>query len=219
MAGGKSTKRVNLRTKIARKQQAQHTGTAAASEPASLAANKLSHSSTSLAIAVDAAEATRTTTDVNVPYGHAVEDRQVALHIRDALRQRHGRTSRAPVMSGSSIGSSGSASAAQGTGKAEERVRNKRQSAKKESKKDRAAMHPAAVRRVAAQERKRLMLPPLSAAEARMAAAQAELQLFEKVQTVPAYAVDPFAAVMQHLSATMVTLKPQTPDTGRAPRG
>lgn len=58
----------------------------------------------------------------------------------------------------------------------------------------------------------------LTPAEQRMATAQQELALYERViDHVPAFAADPFAAVMEHLNSTMDMLQPQTPDVGRAP--
>ena len=213
MVGGKSTKRVNLRTKIARKQQAQHTG-AAGDQPV------LSPSPP-----VDSAEhfAQHPPRSTNAPFGHPEEDRQTVLQIREALRQRQGRTSRAPA---AATAAETPAPATRAVKAKERKSSSKRQAAKKESKKNSApaaaavakTTHSAARRRAAVRERRRFLLPQLSSAEARMATAQEELQLFDKVQTVPAYAADPFAAVMQHLSATMNTLKPQTPDVGRAAR-
>lgn len=200
MAGGKATKRVNLRAKIAKKQQQQH-----AHQPGSFADAAASSS-------FAAAEATQPSASP-AAVGHAEEDRQTALQIRDALRQRRGRTGRAPATAAVATDD-----APKPVRKVEDRTASRRLSAKKESKKAPAALHPAAQRRAAVQERRRLMLPQLSAAEERMAAAQEELRLFDKVQTVPAYTADPFAAVMQHLAATMDTLKPLTSDVGRVAR-
>ncbi|TPP43970.1 Ribosome biogenesis protein SLX9 family protein [Leishmania donovani] len=149
MAGGKSSKRVKLRTKIARRQQTQH-----ATDEHAPSSSGLSSSPPPVGGAGEATAAPPTEVD-----------RQAALHIRDALRQRQGRTGRAPAMK------------------------------VKEARGVRA-----------------------TAAPTRMTVAQEELQLFDAVQTVPAYAEDPFAAVMQHLSATMDVLQPQTPDEGLAAR-
>ncbi|KPA74961.1 hypothetical protein ABB37_08929 [Leptomonas pyrrhocoris] len=223
MAGGKSTKRVNLRTKIARKQQAQSAAGADASlssTSTAAAAAAFANSSASPSVVTDALRLadTRRARQQNAPFGHANEDRGAALQIRDALRQRRGRTSRAPATTTTPTSTSASTSARRQPKSDDRTLRRKRQSAKKESKTDGSAMHPAALRRAAVHERRRLLVPPVSAAAARMAVAQEELHLFDKVQTVPAYAADPFAAVMQHLSATMDTLKPQTPDVGRVAR-
>ncbi|KPI84979.1 hypothetical protein ABL78_5970 [Leptomonas seymouri] len=217
MAGGKSAKRVSLRAKVARKQQVQHAGGEGASASVdSSAAAELDHLSASPSVATEVAEAHRTQS--SAPYGHAEGDRETALQIRDALRQRHGRTSRAHATTTTKSSRTSETSSSKSMKATTNRSSQKRQSAKKESKKDASAIHPAELRRAAARERRRLLAPPMSAAEARMATFQKELQLFDEVQTVPAYVEDPFAAVMQHLSSTMDTLKPQTPDIGRAAR-
>lgn len=62
------------------------------------------------------------------------------------------------------------------------------------------------------------LLPTRSPAEERMAVAQEELQLFERVQRVPEFCADPFGSVMQHLTSSMTSLQPLTPDVGRIPR-
>ncbi|CBZ23109.1 uncharacterized protein [Leishmania mexicana MHOM/GT/2001/U1103] len=193
MAGGKSSKRVKLRTKIARKQQAQH----AAGEHAPLSSG-LSSSPPPVGGAGEAKSALPTEVD-----------RQAALHIRDALRQRQGRTGRAPAMKVKEARGVRATAAAGGA---------KRKLAMNAKKDKPSSQRTAALRRATVLERRRLMLPRMSAAEARMAVAQEELQLFDAVQMVPAYAEDPFAAVMQHLSATMDVLQPQTPDVGIAER-
>ncbi|KAG5508436.1 hypothetical protein JIQ42_08177 [Leishmania sp. Namibia] len=198
MAAGKSSKRVKLRAKTARRQHTQQ----AAGECA-MPSNNLSSSSPSTGSSGEAAAAllaAPTTTEA---------DRQVALHIRDALQQRRGRTGRA---SAARVSGASGVRATQGMDGA------KRQSVKSAKKDMPSSQRTAALRRVKMLERRRQMLPKMSAAEERMAAAQEELKLFDKVQTVPAYAADPFAAVMQHLSATMEVLQPLTPNVGRAER-
>ncbi|GET85482.1 hypothetical protein, conserved [Leishmania tarentolae] len=193
MAGGKSSKRVKLRTKISRKQRTQRrTG-----EHES-ASNELSSSpqSTSGAGEVPAAPPTEV-------------DRQAALQVRDALRQLQARTGRAPSMQAKAVRGNRATSGSGGA---------KRKLLMNPKKDTPSSQRTASSRRATALERRRLMLPRMSAAEERMAVAQEELQLFDKVQAVPAYAADPFAAVMQHLSATMDVLQPQTPDVGIAER-
>ncbi|KAK7199012.1 hypothetical protein NESM_000868900 [Novymonas esmeraldas] len=224
MAGGKSTKRVNLRTKIAkRNKNVDHTGTEEA-----LLRTGHDNSTVTAPEAASSPSLAAAARQLHTPPPRqsltSDADRQAALHIRDALRQRRGRTARAPAMKASSSSSSTTttaaataAAAAAATAGAASRV-SQRKRAKKESTSASASQHPAARRRAAVLERRRLMLPAMSAAEARMAVAQQELQLFDKVQTVAAYTADPFSAVLQHLSATMDALQPQTSDVGRAER-
>lgn len=193
MAGDKSSKRVKLRTKIARKQQTQH-----ATGEHALSSSGLSSSPPPTSGAGEATGALPTEVD-----------RQAALHIRDALRQRQGRTGRAPAVKVKEARGARATSAPGGA---------KRKLAMNAKKDKPSSQRTAALRRATVLGRRRLTLPRMSAAETRMAVAQAELQLFDAVQAVPAYAADPFAAVMQHLSATMDVLQPQTPDVGMAER-
>ncbi|TPP43105.1 hypothetical protein CGC21_30015 [Leishmania donovani] len=193
MAGGKSSKRVKLRTKIARRQQTQH-----ATDEHAPSSSGLSSSPPPVGGAGEATAAPPTEVD-----------RQAALHIRDALRQRQGRTGRAPAMK---------VKEARGVRATAAPVGAKRKHAMNAKKDKPSSQRTAALRRATVLERRRLTLPRMSAAETRMTVAQEELQLFDAVQTVPAYAEDPFAAVMQHLSATMDVLQPQTPDVGIAAR-
>ncbi|ORC84980.1 uncharacterized protein TM35_000391540 [Trypanosoma theileri] len=58
----------------------------------------------------------------------------------------------------------------------------------------------------------------LTAAEARMEAAKAELALFDQVTQIPSFVENPFLAIEGHLNDTMTCLQPQTPDVGRAKR-
>ncbi|KAG5512122.1 hypothetical protein JKF63_07587 [Porcisia hertigi] len=193
MAGGKSAKRVKLRTKIDRRQQAEH----ATSEQVPLS-NVLSSSPSS-------ASAGGTTAASLAAQSPTEADRQVALHIRDALRQRHGRTGRAPVAMRlkEAVGRRTTNQVKDGP---------KRRLGKSAKKETASSQHPVGALR------RRLTVPHRTAAEKRMTVAQEELQLFQKVQTVSAYMADPFAAVMQHLSSTMDALQPQTPDVGLAER-
>lgn len=79
----------------------------------------------------------------------------------------------------------------------------------------------AARRKAERQRRAGMGSPPQrrrTAAQERMAVAAEELSLYDSVVSVPAFAADPFAALQQHLSTTMESLKPLTDDVGRLPR-
>ncbi|KAH9593270.1 hypothetical protein LSM04_004945 [Trypanosoma melophagium] len=58
----------------------------------------------------------------------------------------------------------------------------------------------------------------LTAAEARMETAKAELALFDEVTQIPSFVENPFLAIEGHLNDTMSFLQPQTPDVGRVKR-
>ncbi|KAG5487951.1 hypothetical protein LSCM1_08266 [Leishmania martiniquensis] len=188
MAAGKSSKRVKLRTKAERRQRTQQATDEYATPPNGSAPSAPPRDSAGEAVAAD---------------------RQVALRIRDALQQLRGRTGREPT---AKVSGAGGVRRARGSGGA---TRQPVKSAKKDAP---SSQRTTALRRATVLERRRRLQPKLSAAEERMAAAQEELQLFDTVQTVPEYAANPFAAVMQHLSDTMDVLQPQTPDVGRAER-
>lgn len=55
-------------------------------------------------------------------------------------------------------------------------------------------------------------------ASERMARVHDELDLFDRIVNVPEFAADPFAAIQEHLAATMEVLHPLTADVGRVPR-
>ncbi|CAJ1005344.1 hypothetical protein Q4I28_000664 [Leishmania naiffi] len=189
MTGGKLSKRVRLRAKNSRKQQAHHVSG--------------EHAPPSSGLSSSPPPATPPT------HSPTKAHRQEALDIRDALRQRRGRARPAAAMK---VTGASSSRTTPGSGDAKRRL------AKKAKKDTPSSQRTAGRRRATLLQQRRPVLPQMTAAEERMAVAQEELNLFDKVQTVPAYVADPFAAVMQHLSSTMDALQPQTPDVGPAER-
>lgn len=86
-------------------------------------------------------------------------------------------------------------------------------------------LHPADERRAALKKRRQQEAEGvvsstslLSASRERLEASKADILLYEKAANTAVFQNDPFAAIDEHLTATMDTLKPQTPDVGRAPR-